>query len=109
MIKKNVILLRNWKQALSHGLVLKRVPRIIKLNQKCLAKIIYWYEYWAKQKAKNDFKKDFFKLMNSSFFGKTVENMRKHRDIRVITTEERRNYFVSEPNYHTTNFFVKIY
>ena len=43
--------------------------------------------------------------MNNAVFGKTMENMRKHRDIKLVTTERRRNYLVSEPNYHTTIFF----
>ena len=53
-------------------------------------------------KAKNDFDKDFFKLMNNSVFGNTMKNVRKHRDIKLVTTDERRNQLVSEPNYHTT-------
>ena len=52
-------------------------------------------------------KKNFFKLMNNAVFGKTMENARKHRDIELVTTERRRNYLVSEPNYHTTKFFIK--
>ena len=59
---------------------------------------------WLKR-YKNDFKKYFFKLMNNSVFGETMENMRKHWDMKLVTTEARRNYLVSEPNYHTTNFF----
>ena len=54
--------------------------------------------------AKNDFEKDFFKLMNNSVFGKTIENVRKHRDIKLVTTG-RKNYLVS--NYHTTKFFTE--
>ena len=57
--------------------------------------------------AKNDFEKDFFKLMNNSVFGKTMENVRNHRDIKLVTANERRKKLVSEPNYHTTKQFDK--
>ena len=53
-------------------------------------------------KAKNDFEKDFFKLKNNSAFGTTMENVRILRDIKLVTTDERRKTLVSEPNYHTT-------
>ena len=55
--------------------------------------------------AKNDFEKDFFKLMNNSVFGKTMENVWNHRDIKLVTSDKRRNKLVSEPNYHTTKHF----
>ena len=55
--------------------------------------------------AKNDFERDFFKLINNSVFGKTIENVRNHRDIKLITANEKRNKLVSEPNYHTTKQF----
>ena len=54
---------------------------------------------------KNDFEKDFFKQMNNAVFGKTMENVRKHRDIKLVTTDKRRNQLASEPNYHTTKYF----
>ena len=58
-----------------------------------------------RMEAKNEFEKDFFKLMNNSVFGKTMENLRNHRDIKLVTTEERRKKLVSESNYHTTKHF----
>ena len=60
-----------------------------------------------RKEAKSEFKKDFFKLINNSVFGKTMENVRKHRDIKLLTTEEKRIKLVSEPNYHTTKHFSK--
>ena len=54
---------------------------------------------------KSDFEKDFFKLMNNSVFGKTMENVRKHRNIKLLATDKRRNQLVSEPSYHATKWF----
>ena len=51
-------------------------------------------------------KKDAFKFMNNAIFGKFIENLRKHRDIKLVTTGRRRNNLVLEPNYHTTKFFT---
>ena len=61
-----------------------------------------------RKNGENNFEKD-FKLMNNEVFEKTTENTRKHRDIKLVTTEVRRNDLVSEPNDHTINFFLKIY
>ena len=55
--------------------------------------------------AKNKFEIDFFKLMNSSVFGKTMENVRNHRDIKLVTSHKRRKRLVSEPNYHSYKKF----
>ena len=57
--------------------------------------------------AKNDFENDFFKLMNNFVFEKTMENMRKHWDIKLVTTDKRKNQLVSEPNDHATKWFSK--
>ena len=75
-----------------------------------MVKTIYWHEHIdmnikLRKKAKNDFEKDFFKLMNNSVFRKTMENVRKHRDFKLVTTDKRRNELASEPNYHTTKHF----
>ena len=61
----------------------------------------------SRTEAKNDFEKDFFKLMNNSVFGKTMENVRKHRDMKLVTADKKRNQFVSEPSYHTTRYFLE--
>ena len=58
-----------------------------------------------RKNAKNDFEQDFFKLMNNAVFVKTMEKVRKHRDVRLVTTKLRRNYLLSEAYYHKTMFF----
>ena len=55
-----------------------------------------------RKKTKNDFEKDFFTLINNAVFGKTMENVRKHIDIKLVTTDKRKNRLLSEPNHHTT-------
>lgn len=56
-------------------------------------------------RVQNDFVKNFFKLMNSCDYGKTMGNVRKDRDTKLVTTDKRRNYIASELIYHTTNSF----
>ena len=100
-----VVHIRSLKQALNHGLILKKVHRVIQFFQKAWLKPCIDMNTKLRKKAKNDFKKDFFKLMNKAVFGKTMENLRKHRYIKLVTTDKRRNRLVSEPNYHTTKWF----
>ena len=90
---------------MNHGLILKRVHRVLQFNQKSwLQKYIDLNTNYSK-KAKNEFEKDFFKLMINSVYGKTMEDKRIHRDIELVTTEKRRSILVSKPNYHTTKHF----
>ena len=104
--KKNyVVHIKALKQALNHGLILKKVHKVIQFNQEAWLKPYIDMNTKLRTEAKNDFEKDFFKLMNNSVFGKTMENVRKHRDIKLVTTDERRNQLVSELNYHSTKYF----
>ena len=59
-----------------------------------------------RQKSKDNFEKYCFKLINNAVFGKTMENMRKYRNIKLVATERKRSHLVSEPNYHITTFFT---
>ena len=103
-----VVHIRSLKQRLNHGLLLKKIHRVIQYNQEAWLKpyIDMNTELSIKQ-AKNDQDKDLYKLMNNSVFGKAMENVRKHRDIKLITTDKRRNQLVPEPNYHTTKWFAE--
>ena len=92
------------EQALNHGLILKKVHGVIEFRQEAWLKPYIDMNTRLRTNAKNYFEKDFFKLMNNSVFGKTMENVRNHRDIKLVTTNESRNKLVSEPNYHTTHF-----
>ena len=103
-----VIHIRNLKQALNHGLILKKFHRIIRFKQKAWLKSYIYISTDLRKNSKNDFEKDFFNLMNNAVFEKTLKNVRKYGDIKVVTTKRRRNYLVSESNYHTTNFFTQI-
>ena len=100
--EKYVIHIRALKQALNHGLKLKKVHRVIKFNQRAWLKPYVDMNTKLRIKTNNEFEKKKFKLMVNSVFGKTMENLRKHRDIKLVTTDEKRSKLVSEPNYHTT-------
>ena len=92
--KKNYIVHINvLKQALDHGLKLRKVHRVIESEQEAWLKEYIDVNTELRKKTTNDFEKDFFKLMNNAVFGKTMENVRKHRDIKLVK--------VSEPNFHT--------
>ena len=85
--------------------ILIKAHKVIQFNQEEWLKEYIDMNTKLRIEAKNDFGKDFLKLMNSSVFGKTMENVREHRYIKFVTTDKKRNQLVSEPNYHTTKYF----
>ena len=103
--KEYVVHIRTLRQALNHGLILKKVHRLIQFNQEAWLKPYIETNTKLRTEAKNDFKKYLFKLMNNFVFGKTMENVKKHRDIKLVATDKRRNQLLSEPNYHITKCF----
>ena len=105
--EKHVIQITSLKQALEHGVILKKVQREISFS----------YTYWLKPyiqlntelrtNTKNTFEKDFFKLMNNSVFGKTMENVRARRDIKLVVSEQKRKLLTSQPNFHGRTIFCE--
>ena len=79
--------------------------RVIQFYQEAQMKPYIDTNTKLRKKAKNDFEKDFLKQMNNSVFGKTMENVRNYRDIKLVTTDKRRNQLASEPNYHASKKF----
>ena len=102
-----VVHIRALKQALNKGLILIKVHKVIQFDQKAWLKSYIDMNTRLRKKAKNVLEKEFFKLMNNSVFGKTMENVRNHRDIKIVTTNKQRNKLASEPNYHTTKYISK--
>ena len=100
--KKYVIHVNSLKQALNHGLKFKKIHRITEFNQKEWLKTYIDMNNELRKEAKTDFEKGLFKLMNNSIFRKTMENI-NHKNIKLVTTDKKRNKLVSEPNYHTIN------
>ena len=95
------------KQVLNHGLKLEKVNRVISFRQEHWLKPYTDMNTELRKNAKNDFGKDVFKLTNNSVFGKTMENVRNHRDIKLVTTDKRRSILASEPNYHSSKCISK--
>ena len=98
--KKNyVIHIEALDQALRHGLILEKIHQAIECNQSTWLKPYIDMNTELRAKTLNDFKKDFFKLMNNSVFSKLMENIRKHKDIKLITNEKNYLKAIMKPNF----------
>ena len=93
------------KQALNHGLKLKKVHAVIEFKQRAWMKPYIDKNTKLRSESKNAFEKDVFKLMNNAVFGKTMENLRKHTEIKLVTSNVMRKNIASEPNYHSCKCF----
>ena len=103
--KRYVIHIRALKQALDHGFVLERIHRAIEFNQSAWMREYIDFKTRLRTEAKNDFEKDFYKLKNNAVFGKTMENIRKHRDIKLVNNEEAYLQAVMRPNFKSGTLF----
>ena len=105
--KRYVIHIRALDQALKHGLVLERIHRVIEFKQSAWVKEYIDFNTKLRTAAANDFEKDFYKLMNNTVFGKTMENIRKHRNIKLVTSREAYLNVVMKPNFKSGTLFGK--
>ena len=104
--KKNyVIHIQALNQALKHGLRLDGIHQAIEFDQSPWLKTYIDFNTQLRTAATNDFEKDFFKLMNNSVFGKMMENIRKHRNIKLVTTEKKYLHMVMKPNFKSGVLF----
>ena len=103
--KKRYIHIRALDQASKHGLVLEHIHRAIEFKQSVWMKEYIDFNTKLRTAAKNDFEKDFYKLMNNSVFGKTMENIRKHRNIKLVTNQEAYLKAVMKPNFKSGILF----
>ena len=104
--KKNyVIHYKNLMQCLRLGMKLKKIHRGVKFVESAFMKSYIDMNTNLRTQAKNNFEKDFYKLMNNSVFGKTMENIRNRVDVKLVNTEEKFKKLVAKPNFKSRKIF----
>ena len=104
---KYVLHHRNLKQYLSLGMKLTKIHRVIEFKQSKWLALYIALNTNLRTKAKNDFEKEFFKLMNNSVFGKTMENIRNRENIQLVTSEKKALKLIAKPNFKRRTIFTE--
>ena len=107
--KRYLVNIKALDQALKHGLKFKKVHPVIAFQQSIWMKAYVMLNTMLRKDAKNGFMKDFFKLMNNSIFGKTMENIRNHKDMKLVTSDKKYWKYVMKPNLRMVIHFLNIY
>lgn len=109
--KDYVIHYKVLEECIKQGLILKKIHKVIQYDEKDFLKMYIDLNTELRSKAVSEFEKDFFKLMNNSIFGKTMEDIDKRRDVRLLTHWERisqkqgASTLIARPNYHSHKIF----